>query len=313
MREELKQPNAPYTRSLPDKKKKKCCVFTFVRNENVFLPIWLKYYSRFFSGEDIYILDHSSDDNSITECRKRYNFNHTVIPFTSYNEQLKTDTARKKQAELLNSYEYVLYADADEIIVPNPRKYQGLYDYIKRFNGDYCFCKGYDLVQTEYEAPINGDIPILQQRKYWSFSPNYCKPLLSRIPLNWEIGFHSATNIKERRDNNLWLLHLHRMDFDMSWKKHQQIRNWKWDVSQYKDNTISNNFRIEDIETFKRFFRPPGFKKERWWYIAVYACIKLGCMAYKSPKTDDLRERSHTYFRHHTYREVPKCLRGEGI
>ena len=99
--------------------KKLCCIFTFVRNENVFLPIWLKYYSRFFNGEDIYILDHSSDDGSIEECLKNYSFNVITIPFESYNDILRINIARDKQAELLDSYEYVLYADADEIVIPN--------------------------------------------------------------------------------------------------------------------------------------------------------------------------------------------------
>ena len=39
-------------------------VLTMVYNESVFLPIWLRYYSRFFAPEDIYVLDHQSDDGS---------------------------------------------------------------------------------------------------------------------------------------------------------------------------------------------------------------------------------------------------------
>ena len=45
--------------------KKKCAVFTMVKNENYFLPIWLKHYKKFFSNEDIFILDHQSNDGSI--------------------------------------------------------------------------------------------------------------------------------------------------------------------------------------------------------------------------------------------------------
>ena len=35
-----------------------------VYNEAVFLPIWLRYYSRFFAPDDIYVLDHESTDGS---------------------------------------------------------------------------------------------------------------------------------------------------------------------------------------------------------------------------------------------------------
>jgi len=34
-------------------KKRKCAIFVMVKDEKVFLPIWLKYYTQYFSGEDI--------------------------------------------------------------------------------------------------------------------------------------------------------------------------------------------------------------------------------------------------------------------
>jgi hypothetical protein len=48
--------------------KKKCAVFTIVQNENIFLPIWLKYYSKYFDPKDIYILNHDSNEESMRAC-----------------------------------------------------------------------------------------------------------------------------------------------------------------------------------------------------------------------------------------------------
>jgi len=39
-------------------------VLTIVHNEAVFFPIWLRYYSRFFAPDDIYVLDHETTDGS---------------------------------------------------------------------------------------------------------------------------------------------------------------------------------------------------------------------------------------------------------
>jgi hypothetical protein len=39
-------------------------VVTMAHNEAVFLPIWWKYYARFFAPEDIYIIDHDTTDAS---------------------------------------------------------------------------------------------------------------------------------------------------------------------------------------------------------------------------------------------------------
>ena len=43
---------------------KDCAVFTIVKNEKLFLPIWIKHYKKFFDNYDIYILDHESNDDS---------------------------------------------------------------------------------------------------------------------------------------------------------------------------------------------------------------------------------------------------------
>src|SRR4051812_32952538 len=39
-------------------------VVTIVHNEALLLPIWLRYYSRFFRPDDIYVLDNDSSDGS---------------------------------------------------------------------------------------------------------------------------------------------------------------------------------------------------------------------------------------------------------
>ncbi len=39
-------------------------VFTQVKNEKVFLPIWINHYSQYFNTEDLYVLDHQSKDGS---------------------------------------------------------------------------------------------------------------------------------------------------------------------------------------------------------------------------------------------------------
>ena len=42
----------------------KCALLTIVKNEKTFLPIWLRHYKNYFNDEDIYVLNHESNDNS---------------------------------------------------------------------------------------------------------------------------------------------------------------------------------------------------------------------------------------------------------
>ena len=41
-----------------------CVVFTIVHNEDVMLPIWLRYYAKNVGAEHLWVLDHNTNDGS---------------------------------------------------------------------------------------------------------------------------------------------------------------------------------------------------------------------------------------------------------
>ena len=237
---------------------------------------------------------------------KNYSFNVITIPFESYNDILRIRIARDKQAELLDSYEYVLYADADEIVIPNPKKYKSLKDYIKNFKKDVVSCQGYNLIQMNNEEPIDLDRPILKQRNYWQPCDKVCKPLLARVSLDWCPGFHNAPNTTRRVDKNLWLLHLHRMDFDICWAKHQKISHSKW--SEVMRKGYAAQYRIKDLEKFKVFFRQPQLKKGRFWFFPAYVFLKIIAILFQSPRISFSHTHGAEYFRMNVIKKIPKSL-----
>lgn len=247
--------------------KKKFCVFTFVKNEQVFLPIWLNYYSRIFNEEDIYVIDHDSTDGSIESCEQKYRFTRIPIHWGYYDAPWKTKQVCSFQKELLKEYEYVLYTDADEIIVPDPAKYSGLMEYIQKMKGDTIVCTGFNLIHLqEKEAPIDLDQPILKQRSYWYPDRHYNKPLISRVSLEWCPGFHWADNCV-KRDPDLWLLHLHKMDFDLCWSKHQEIAKMKWNP-EHAGKGYSVQFQVNTLKDFNWYFRSRYVQNDVflfWW------------------------------------------------
>ena len=111
--------------------KRKAAAFTIVQNEPRFLPVWWHHYAGTFANQDIYVLDHNSTD---AEC-VRYLYNLTagtdvnVVPVhrgESYNHAWLSETVQLFQRFLLQSYQCVLFTEADEIVTPSPSAHLNL-------------------------------------------------------------------------------------------------------------------------------------------------------------------------------------------
>lgn len=201
----------------------KKAVFTMVKNEKWFLPIWLNYYSKFFNECDIYVLDHQSTDNSIENCKNQYStVNFIQLQYEPFDDVFKINEIKKLQKNLLEKYDVVVYSDPDELIVPIDSF--NLSEYLDRFNSSNntsIKCDGWELIHLpdRGEPEIDLTKSILSQRKYWFHSEKwYSKVLISKEPLNWSPGLHTITN-NTTSDNNLKLIHLHRIDYDLAYLK----------------------------------------------------------------------------------------------
>lgn len=208
---------------------KKMCVFTNVFNDP-YLETWIKYYLKHFT--DLYVYNHGGDGNDIKELHKKYSFIDVYDPRGGIRQGvLDKDSVeyitRLQQRELLKEYEWVLYAHADEIVIPEPQKYSSIGDYIDKNNRDFVFCNGRTVLQID-EPNLDFTKPILQQRKYWWSEWAYDKPLLARVPLNWTVGYHTIneiydTAVKYVCDNDLYLLHLQQAN----WPFFEQRSMWR--------------------------------------------------------------------------------------
>jgi hypothetical protein len=192
-------------------------VLTMVRNEAVFLPIWLRYYRQFFSPEDMYVVDHQSEDGSTDG----EGFIRIPVLQSEYGAAWHRDVIQYYQHELVGRYDVVLYTDVDEIVALDPR-IGNLGTYIDHFNEDFITCQGYEVLhQKDYEPPFDLTQPVFAQRSTWYSNPSYSKPLLARVPMLWHGGFHERVDSRRNNDPNLYLIHLHRMDYDICLARHQ--------------------------------------------------------------------------------------------
>ena len=131
---------------------------TMARDEGLFLPLWLKYYSKYF--EKIVVINDRTKDGSIEECKKEYDFEEVKTEPIEGEPYLKfrVRTVEKVRERLLKNYKYIVFADADEFIVADPDKYLGLNQYLHQLSDQYVYCTGREVAPEEtniiWEEPI---------------------------------------------------------------------------------------------------------------------------------------------------------------
>lgn len=237
----------------PADAKRRACAFTIVQNESFFLPRWLEYYGRQFDPSDLYVLDHNTSDGSTggLDARCRVIRVHRDVSFDHY--WLKR-TVERFQAFLLNSYETVLFAEADEFVLPNPSRYRGLADYIQKMPASVARCTGFEVVHDPSEPGLRAEEPLLRQRAHWHPSPSYSKPLLARVPLTWAVGFHTLEDLPDPEpDADLVLAHLHRVDFELCRARHEEAARRRWNKFDV-DAGMGNQSRIFERAAFEQWF-----------------------------------------------------------
>ena len=241
-------------------KKRKCAVFTIVKNESYFLPIWINHYKKYFNVDDIYILDHESNDGSTSNLD--VNVVH-IFNDLAFDHQWLIDTVQGMQKTLLNDYDCVLFAESDELIYTLEKPLnEVILDFINDENSLYQTATGRELIQDlENEKPLEDNDNIFEFRSLWFDDPQYHKTLLSKIPLEWIWGFHKIKKGEIDKKYGLWLCHLHRCDFNKMLKRHEE-RAKKWKL---KDDGEDAGFqhRIGDREGVLNYFNNIPNKPEQ--------------------------------------------------
>lgn len=228
--------------------------FTVVHNESLWLPLWLRHYERSFGPEDIWVLDHASTDGSTAGLEDRCR----VVPIhhdAAFDHHWLKSTVERFQAFLLQSYDAVLFAEADELVVADPRRYPDLGAYIDAMEGPAARCSGWNVVHRPGEPAIDFDRPLLAQREWWHASLPYCKRLIGRVPLRWSDGFHTELDAPDDApDPDLLLVHGHRIDYDACLARHSASAALDWNAADIVARAGAHN-RVAGGEKFDAWFR----------------------------------------------------------
>ena len=209
-----------------------------VHNGGWYVPIWLKYYRQFFADEDIYIINHGSTDGSITdEIRKRHKVSD--LPFSGViSFDFLVANVSMLHAKLEGLYDYIVIADIDELIVADPKYFKDLREYLDQSTLSHISVGTRSLIQEPEEKELDLSKPILPQRKVWFSEPDYEKPCINKVTPIWTVGFHylctepgtivdgmpSYKIVPKVYDDRVLLIHLNRMDVNLSRKNHKNYQ-----------------------------------------------------------------------------------------
>lgn len=249
--------------------KREMCVFTIVQNDPWMAFRWYNYYRNYFYGQDMYIHDHLLDDKGCTgNLRDLCN----TIPLAhdlSFDHDWLTATVCKIQTELLQEYDKVLFAEIDEFVAPDPDKYDGLTDYIRKFDGDYVRTMGMNVIAVN-EPPLDRDaFSILGQRSYWVHHFLFDKPILTTRPLEYEVGFHHVPNTEPVIDPDLKLIHLKWVCIDYLIAKNHEICERKWHEYDWGSDRGFEHKMLErtEIENYIKTMGEPEPIPERFKHL----------------------------------------------
>ena len=198
---------------------------TMAYNEAEFLPVWARHYGAEVGAEHCYVVDHGSDDGS-TGREALGAVNVVRIPRSPHDDRRRAEFISKFSASLLLWYDCVLYTDSDEIVMADPAKYASLLDYCGRTDAPATNAIGFNVVQVEGEAALDGTQAAIPQRHWMHFSGAMCKPVLIRRPVTWVPGFHNAD--APAHFDDLYLFHMRWADRAIALRRLARTRAQPW-------------------------------------------------------------------------------------
>jgi len=176
-----------------------------------------------------------------------YKFIHSQYDF---DHKWLRQTAYSIMRYLLMFYDYVLCIDADEILVPDPRKYKNIKDYVEKNQKKILYSTGYEIIGKKKDKPIDFEKPILQQRSEWVKLKNFYKPVLSTVPIR---KMYSDYNNSTLADPELYLIHLNRIDYKTSFDKYKMEKSYKWNPYDAK-RSHGWQHRLKNDDAFDEYY-----------------------------------------------------------
>jgi hypothetical protein len=204
--------------------KRPLAAVTMVFNEAEFLPMWIAHYSRHVGKENCYVVDHGSTDGSTAAL---LDVKVIRIPRSPYDTTAQSTFNAKFCSSLLSWYRHVIYADVDEIILPDPSIAPSLTDYCNLELPDITTAIGLNVQHVPALEPEFRFGELITAQRHWlCAASSMCKPILISRDVRWPAGSHSAD--ARVHFHHLYMFHLRWFDLNFSIRRLARTRAMDW-------------------------------------------------------------------------------------
>ena len=202
----------------------KVAAITMAYNEAGLLPVWARHYARQVGSDHCYVVDHGSTDTIILPP----GMNTLRLPRSPHDDERRAGFISTFAEGLLRYYDWVIYTDVDELVLPDPSRFADLPNFCASLDQvDTVTTAGFDIQHVpDLEPLLDLTRPIGEQRGWARFTSAMCKPVLTRRPLSWSPGFHCSE--QPLAFAGLYLFHLHWADLTLGLQRLEKTRHMPW-------------------------------------------------------------------------------------
>ena len=188
---------------------------TMVRDDHVFLRLWINHYSRHVPRAHLFILLDGLDQKLpefAAGCQG------VILPRLAPGpgwDMRRWTLLADFNATLLGRFDVVVLNDVDEIIVADPAMGTDLLHAVARARDVGVITPFAVEVVHRFDlcpGPIDLSRPILAQRPHVRVDETYAKPCITAVPVRWNLGGHRSDFPTLTLDPCLYLFHLRFMD-----------------------------------------------------------------------------------------------------